>query len=151
MAVQYADDTEVTSEFKRVNFGATGAVVETAEVNRFIDEASSFIDVHLRGIYELPLVDADNILLMKKICIDAVSCRIVKILNTKKSKPLSDKRLEQTADECAAWAASKELIIKIHEERLKLLGEVLIASTRRLTFFPKPAACPVFDKDKQQW
>lgn len=82
----YSSNTEVSSEFKKIDFAATNALVTTADVDGFIIEADALINSYVGQKYETPLTSGEGLSLLKMFSRLLVAERVRKILEVKDPK-----------------------------------------------------------------
>ena len=149
----YATVSEVESEFKKMDFADANAGVDTAEVTRFLDEEQARINSCIGTRYVVPVTGgAEALLLLKKILIDLVVFRIVKILNIRKAVPVPDSNIIQEITEGTAYREALKILDHLAKGTKVLIDAELLSSSSGLkSYTASNVVCPVFEKDKKQW
>jgi hypothetical protein len=96
----YATQEEIEGDFKNVTF-TTATSVTTADVARFIDEASALIDAKVGMVYTVPVTGPNALLVLKTICIDLVCPRIKRILDVKTGAEETEQGVKGTVEGAA--------------------------------------------------
>lgn len=146
----YATTTEITDEFKKLDILSVDSIVDSAKVTRFIDEATAEIDTFLSSKYEIPVTGSNALLFLKKICIDLVSFRIVKIISIKKAVPQS-KNAYQEILEGKFYDEAMDKLKMLAKGELVLPDAVALSSGSIRSYNVKNNTTPVFKKDERQW
>lgn len=76
----YAGTTDVQSEFKKINFADTDAVVSTSEVTEFIAQEEAALNAEVGTVYVVPITDSGGISLMKRMSVFMVKARVLDLL-----------------------------------------------------------------------
>ena len=87
--MSYATAADIQSEFKSVEFSANTSVT-TTEIESFIAQQEASINASLSKLYEVPVVNADDILIIQSIVIRCVKARVSTILETKSPSKETD-------------------------------------------------------------
>ena len=145
--------TDIESELRDVSFtSGPNEVLTIAEINAFLTQTEALINTRLSNRYELPIVGVASLLLLKKIEIDLVTFRVVKILNLKRETPTPDSRIEQDLNYSAAFQQSTRLLEEL------FMGKVLLpddspktAGSGISSFNQVNNIQPVWERDAKQW
>ena len=150
----YATETDIENELKGITFGAT-SIPTSAAVADFLTQADAIINMYLSKRYATPIVDADALNIVKKIAIDFVTYRVVKILDLSKSNPIPDSNIIQQIDEGSAYRESMKMLAAIRDNKMDLLGVSEISSAGGLASFHTESGnseiVPYFQKGVDQW
>ena len=151
--MSYVDVAGITSEFKNIDFTATGAVLSTDEVTQFILETSAVIDSRLSSRYVTPITGTISLLIVRKICIDFVAFRVAKILNLKKSLPLPEKLIVQELNEGSAYVESRNMLDSLQNGSVTLPDAVRVATTETglSSYNTTNSITPTFKRSTYQW
>ena len=150
--MSYATSADIESEFKNLDFDASGAKVTAAEVTEFITQESNIIDMRLSNRYETPITGTASLSILKKITIDCVAYRVAKILNLKKELPLPDESIKQDMNYASACRQSKKLLDDIFEGIVILQdAELKLSGTGVASYNVDNNILPVFERDTDQW
>lgn len=115
----YVDIEDIESEFRQMDFGASGALVADAEVTEFITQAESYVESRISCKYAVPITGTAPKSIIKTICTYLVADRISKIIKVK-TNTATDQDTGNSLSEVA-----EEMLKQICEEDLKLIGETL--------------------------
>lgn len=118
----YAVKADIDAELKGITFGATTAVTATA-LDNLITQESAVIDMHVMVRYNLPVVEASALLVLKKICIDLVSYRIRKILQPKEVLPQPDDKATQEIVSSSTFREAMRMLKDLSTGKMSLPGE----------------------------
>jgi len=150
----YATETDIENELKGIAFGAS-TVPTSAAVADFLTQADAIINMYLGKRYSTPIVDSDALNIVKKIAIDFVTYRVVKILDLSKSNPIPDSNIIQQIDEGSAYRESMKMLTAIRDNKMDLLGVSEISSAGGLASFHTESGnseiVPYFQKGVDQW
>lgn len=148
--MSYATTTEITDEFKKLEIDAVDSIVDAAKVTRFINEASAEIDTYIANKYLLPITGSSALLFLKKICIDLVSFRIVKIISIKKAVPAS-KNAYQEILEGKFYDEAMEKLKMLAKGHITLVDAETQGKSSIRSYTKENNVTPVFKKDERQW
>ena len=87
--MSYATASDIQSEFKSVEF-STNTSVTLDEITAFINQQEASINASLSKLYEVPIANADDILVIQSIVIRCVKARVSTILETKSPSKETD-------------------------------------------------------------
>lgn len=146
----YATTSEITDEFKKLEIDAVDSIVDSAKVTRFIDEATAEIDTFISNKYLLPISGASSLLFLKKICIDLVSFRIVKIISIKKAVPAS-KNAYQEILEGKFYDEAMDKLKMLAQGHITLPDAETQSKSSIRSYTKDNNVTPVFKKDERQW
>lgn len=80
----YCTKDDIESEFKSIDFDASGAVVSATEVTEFITQTEDFINASISDRYSVPVTSGTMAAsILKTVAIWMVKCRINAILSVK--------------------------------------------------------------------
>lgn len=88
MAVQYATKDQIEANLKGFDADEANVHVTPAILTDFIEEESQVIDQHIQAFNTLPVVDAEALIFLRKICISLVIYRVAKTLMPREQKKL---------------------------------------------------------------
>lgn len=117
----YAEATDVQEEFKSIKFDSPNAI-KTTQVERFIEEADSYINVRLSQVYVTPITATACLPLMRSISIALVATRIKRILEVKTADDS-----KQDVRPLAGMIDPEKTIDKIVKKEISLPGASLIS------------------------
>lgn len=117
----YAEATDVQEEFKSIKFDAPNAI-KTTQVERFIEEADSYINVRLSQVYVTPITATACLPLMRSISIALVATRIKRILEVKTADDS-----KQDVRPLSGMIDPEKTIDKIVKKEISLPGAALIS------------------------
>lgn len=144
--MSYATEAEISSEFKNVEFSATTSV-KTAEVTRFLAEASALIDAKVGMRYVTPVTNASDLLILKTICIDIVTARIKRILDVKTGKTETEQGVKGSVE-----GAALKMLSEISNGNLPLQNSELInESSGVYSYAASNGLEHTFKKGEDQW
>lgn len=146
----YATATDIVEEFKRLDIESVDSIMTTAKVERFIDESSAEIDIYLSAKYETPITGSTSLLFLKKICIDLVAFRLVKIISIKKAVPASNDAYQEIL-EGRFYNEAMEKLKMLAYGKLVLPDAVSQGSASIRSYNVANDTEPVFRKDERQW
>lgn len=115
----YIDIEDVESEFRQIDFGASGALVTDSEVTEFIDQAEKYVESRISCKYVVPLTKAAPKSIVKTICTYLVADRVAKIMKIK-TNTAADQNEEVSLRDIA-----EEMLDQICDDTIKLIGESL--------------------------
>ena len=149
MAYSTVDD--IRSDFKDIVFNANSSVTE-AEVSKFIDEETAFINSMICSRYQTPVVENDSptaFLVLKRICIFLVSDRVRHVLYTKTGRDASD---QDTKGLRSLSRQPRRDLEAIRDGKSKLADAVKVADCIGFdTGTDRTCEDMTFDTTKQQW
>lgn len=150
----YATQANITSEMKGIVFDTTSQV-KAADIAEFLEQADAMIDMYIGQRYTLPIAGSKSLLILKKIAIDLVVCRVNKILDLSKSNPIPADGVVQDITEGSAYRESMKLLMAIRDNKADLPDTASTSETAGLaSFHTEPAnidIVPTFDRELQQW
>lgn len=151
----YAVESDIEAELKNIDFSAASSQVTSINVSSFITQADALIDMYIGKRYDTPVTNSKALSVIKKIAIDIVVYRIVKILDLSKSIPIPDQQIIQDITEGSAYRESINLLKAIRDDKMDLPGETLLEAGSALQSFHSETVnsniTPVFDKELKQW
>lgn len=144
----YAGTTDVQSEFKKINFADTDAVVSTSEVTEFIAQEEAALNAEVGTVYVVPITDSGGISLMKRMSVFMVKARVLDLLYVK----TGNEKTDQGSGGEAYREIVRDMLDRIRKKELILSGAILAGSTGGVSSYSS-AHCidQVFKKDEQQW
>lgn len=113
----YATAAQVQNEFKSIDFASSG-LVTTAKVEQWIEETEAEINARISGKYTVPVTATTAVLLLRRICIGMVKCRIDEILAVK--APIDPNKQAAFTPTCEA--RFEKLMDKIASGKIPLPG-----------------------------
>lgn len=116
----YAAATDIQSEFRKIDFSASGALVSTAEVNEFIDQVEAYVEGRVSCKYAVPITATAAIPIIKMIVTYLVKDRVSKIIKVKTNNNSAQDE-EQNLTEMA-----EEMLDNICSGDLKLVGQATL-------------------------
>lgn len=145
----YCVASDVTSEFKRVDFSLANSAVTTAEVTEFISQADQFIDSKIGLKYEVPVTGANSLKILKQISIYLVAYRIKRILEVKVATP--DPNAQDVQNQNLRQIALD--MLKDIVDGLLLLSDATLASSGNGvgSYAYSNDQVAQFDRDTEQW
>ena len=153
--MSYCSSVDISVELKHMKLGDANSQVKTADVEDFIDQADAVIDMYVGKRYETPIVGVKSLQILRKISIDLVTYRVVKILDLSKSNPIPDAQVVQEITEGSAYRESMKILKDIRDNLMSLPDATLLDSAGGLASFHTEAGnseiTPFFDITKQQW
>jgi phage gp36-like protein len=148
----YATVADITSEFKDIDFSASNAAVTTTEVEKFLTETDALINATVANRYTTPITGTISLLIVKKIEIDIVCCRVAKILNLKKEVPTPNNSIVQEMNYGAACKKSEKLLEDISSGGLELPDAPVSDSSPGISSYNADNnILPIFERDTKQW
>ena len=120
MATQYATEAQIENNLKGFDASEANVEVDSAVLIDLIAEESQVIDQHIQGRYDLPVIDADALVFLRKICIDLVVYRVAKILMPREQNKLPDGTVIQDISHISAWRVAMKMLEKIMEGKTTL-------------------------------
>jgi hypothetical protein len=110
----YTTYQEVDRLLKWFSFSASSKVTITDVDTYFIPEADAIIDGYIGRVYELPITDSDDLLILKYIATRIVSCEIAHVLVLQASGDISPivQRWCDTAKEKLQDLLNRDLILE---------------------------------------
>lgn len=149
----YATQVDIENEFKRISFNDTNDVVSSTALAGFLDQTDAFIDMYLEDRYNLPIVSSGALLVLKKIAVDIVVCRVRGIVDLTKSNPFASENVKQDSTSTKGCCDNNATLNMIKNGRMKLPGEELKDPTGGLSSFHAENITiePVFKKGVTQW
>lgn len=142
----YSTYTDVASEFKDIDFTATGAKVSSTEVTEFIVQADALIDAMISNKYEVPVTGTKSLSLLKMISIMIVRDRILEIMSVKTGDE------ETTQDPSKKYLISpKDMLKAISKGDTKLVDAVALSGGGVSSFNVDHSIKHVFKKGVDQW
>lgn len=144
----YSLAADIQSEYKAINFAASGAAVSTAEVTEFITQADAFIDGIVSNRYETPVTGTVSLAILKTISIWLVKSRINSILSVKTPQ---DKN-KQDPDGPTLRTQALEMLKQIKNGQLKLPDAVGSDTEGGMTsFLMNEELDYVFPQESESW
>lgn len=143
----YATQADIEGELQGVTFPIEPVTVSV--LSGYLDQESALIDQHIGVIYELPITDTSALLYLKKICIDLVVYRVIKVLA---SKSVEGDNRDISREKVAYDAAIK--VLEMIESGDKNLAGATRNSTQTKIISGTPASTSterIFKKDTVQW
>lgn len=119
---QYVDIEDIESEFRKIDFGASGAAVSDAEVTEFIAQVEKYVEAKINCRYAVPITASAASPIVKTICTYIIKDRINKIL---KIKTGSNADQDETTN---YLETAEEMLEAICKGDLKLIGATLVES-----------------------
>ena len=104
----YCTQAQVESEFADITFSSTTKVTDT-DVARFIAETDALIDGRLGLKYQVPIVGASSLVIVRMIAIAIVAARVRKILEIQNSTPGTSQQV-QGKDQFDPWKALDQIV-----------------------------------------
>lgn len=110
----YAIVSDVTALFRRLvvkpdtGDEKTNTVITTEEMESFIDDAEAMINARLSACYKLPVVDTDDLKILRTVTKYKVAHIVDNVLSLTKDNSRSDKTQEFSGN----WGAMAEKILK---------------------------------------
>ncbi len=148
----YCTKAEVASDFKGIEFKASGGAITNDELDAIIAQETAFIDARVGVKYVTPVVEAtyaEAFLVLKRICIFRVSDRVRNILEIKTG--ITQKDSDEKAKENAARQYNKDLV-DIAKGLLVLKDVPLLNSQGSVSSFNVDCDIePLFKTTNQQW
>lgn len=136
----YSTAALVTSEFKSIDFAASGAKVTTAEITQFIVEAEAYIDGRIGLLYTTPVVLGDSpkaTEILKHISTGLVAQRVAHIMETKAITPKGDqyipKNLGADAERKLEMIVNRTLLLSDAESISSAQGVKSYSSSNTVT------------------
>lgn len=144
----YAAVDDIKADFRSIEFSATSALT-IAEVEKFIDEESAYIDAKLSGRFITPITGENSLLVLRKICVFLVSCRVRSVLEIKvNARVKSDFKNNKCVDD----RNPEKMLNDIAMGRTTLPDAELISTEDGVySFNVENNIKPCFDTTKQQW
>lgn len=147
----YATSTDISSEFKGIDFGSA-TTVTAAEVAQFIEQEEAVINAAVSNRYEIPITGTGSLKILKSISIAYVAWRVAEILNLKKDVPFPEKFVPQTLNKGAKFKLAKERLMAIRDGGMILPDAVELPGGHGVSSYNSDNnICPVFERDKEQW
>jgi len=145
----YTDNDKVADEFVDVTFDAQTKVT-AAQVNRWIDEADSVINVFIGKRYTTPVTGpAESLLVLQKISTTLVACRVSRKLMVKTPAPETTQGVTINTDP-KKWAF--KMIDEISKGNLDLKDSELANSTDGVRSFNSQNGIePFYKRNVDQW
>jgi len=145
----YTDKDKVADEFVNVTFDSDTKVTE-AQVDRWIDEADSVINVFVGKRYTTPVTaPAESLLVLQKISTTLVACRVARKLRVKTPAPETTQGVTINADP-KKWAF--KLLDEISKGKLDLRDSELAFSTDGVRSFNSQNGIePFYKRGVDQW
>lgn len=144
----YADQDDIEGEMQGVTFPL--APVTVAVLTDYLDQESAIIDNFIGNHYTTPVTaDAYALNVLKKICIDLVVYRVIKVLG----RNTTDAEGRDVSPEYTSYKNSMKLLMRIGDGDANLQGaERLSTKSNRMYISPVESTTDrVFLKDTQQW
>lgn len=143
----YADTDDINGELKGVTLPMNPITSDV--LTGILDQESAVIDNYLGNYYTTPITDTTALLVVKKICIDLVVFRVVKIM----AKNLPDTAERDITRETGAYREAMAMLKKIGKGDMNLQGaERLTSKASRISIRPKKGTSTrTFEKDVEQW
>ena len=150
MATQYCSSDEVQEEFKSLTFG-TGTSVTSDRVDRFIEEASAYINSKIGLVYTTPVVEADSPeswMVLRMICIMLVVKRLKPILSVRAPTEKDSQESEGEDDVGGAEKMLKDII----DQKLLLTDAPKISSSGVVNSYSRTNGLEhTMKKGEDQW
>jgi len=144
----YCTVDDIKADFRNIVFSATSALTIT-EVEALIDEESAYIDARISGRFITPVVGTASLLVLKKICIFLVSCRVRSVLEIKTN--ITNKNQSRESN-CTEKRNPEKMLNDIAKGNLILPDAELISSEDGIcSFNVDNNVQPFFNTQKQQW
>ena len=144
----YCTIDDIKADFRKIEFNASSALTEP-EVVKFIDEESAYIDARLSGRYQTPITGANALLVLRKICVFLVSCRVRAVLEIKVNARVKS---EFKDNKCVTDRNPEKLLNDIAMGKIPLNDATLLSSEDGISSFNVDNNIePYFSTTKQQW
>lgn len=143
----YSSTTYVQAEFKKLDFSATGATVDTTKAGYFLAEADAYIDSRLSGKYRVPLTSPNGLLIARTISTLLVADRVRKILEVSGQDPGKNQSAIKDENKTAM-----SMLGDLVSGKTYLPSEILASSDDGVKSFTQDQDVdPVFDVEKNNW
>lgn len=150
----YADVSDVQTEFKSVTFSGSSAVTSTA-VTGFINQAEAWIDAQIGTVYTTPVSGSSSLLILKMTTVQLVKARITDILQVK----TGDVKVDQAASGKDMREAAEKMIKDLKDKQFILKDATLIRSSGGVNSYGSANATDqngsttdnIFQKGMRQW
>lgn len=148
--MDYATVTDIQNDWKKINFSASGAIVDTSKVAEMISDESAYINAWISNKYKTPILKADSpnsFAVLKRICIFRVSMRIKNILEVKTGESQGSSEEKQKEN----YARTPNQDLKDIQKGTMQLTDALRSKNGVSSFTISAGVEHVFDVSKQQW
>lgn len=143
----YCTVSQIESEFKNITFTVDSSVT-ISDVERFIEEASAYIDGVLDSVYVTPITGVVSLLIVQQVCIWLVSQRIKDIQALKTSKEPTN----QITSELRLDKKAENMLKSIVKDEISLPDAIKDSSTGGVSSYnSRNNITPIFKRDTEQW
>lgn len=149
----YATELDIQNEFKDISFGNANDILDSSVISDFLAQTDAFIDMSIGQRYILPVVDSQALLILKKIEIDIVVCRIRKLIDLTKSSMYPSDNVPQENTKTQGSCDNNATLKAIKDGQLTLPNTDFANAGGGLTSFhaENTDIYPVFMKGVTQW
>lgn len=144
----YCESADVQTEFKNIKFNESDSAIVTADVDEFIEQASSEMDSRLSIRFTVPVTAGPSALsLLKQLCIWLVASRIKEIVEVKEVREEVDQDVKRDTG-----AKARKMLDDIVSGKINLIGAALATSADGVGSYVSANNIErVFKKNEEQW
>ena len=153
----YATEEDIRSELKEAEFEGD-TLVTAAAIADFLAQEGAKIHAFIAQRYTTPISENDSpqaYALLKKIEIDLVTYRVVKVMDKSKSVPIPDERVVTEITEGTAYNESMKMLYALQKGKIDLPDATETDPDAGFGSFHSESinsdVDPVFDVTEQQW